>query len=67
MLELELLRALCLRHIICLPEGNKQRERHKLLISCSSILYAPVLKYEKEGLEQEGGCGLHTGVGGLAN
>ena len=51
MLELELLRALYLRHIICLPGGNKQK-RHKLLISRYSILYLPVLEYDKGG----GGC-----------
>lgn len=67
MLELELLRALCLRHIICLPEGNKQKERHKLLISCYSILYPPVLKYEGRGVVKKAGCRVQGRVGRLAN
>lgn len=46
MLELQLLRALCLRHVICLPEGKQtegetekgdrleEETKHKLLVKC---------------------------------
>ena len=59
MLELELLRSLRLRHVICLPEGNKQREDTSRSLGCYTTLYLRALKYRKEGggLKQEGGAG----------